>query len=199
LNQEIQAYLRVYINQQQSDWKRWLPAAQLALNGRHHSVLGMSPFFATHGYESSAPVALEPAPAEKSSLTSTKRATLFVEKVKQITELCQTGMAAASQKQEASANKTRTPAPIYRVGDKVWLDLRNYQTNRPKRSLDAKHAKYTVSRVFSPALVELTGIPSGICRTFHTDLLRPASQDPLPGQVSDDNQPDLILFKSHEE
>ena len=108
-------------------------------------------------------------------------------------------MAVAAQKQEVSANKTRTPAPIYRVGDKVWLDLRNYQTNRPKKSLDAKYAKYTVSRVLLPALVELTGIPSGICRTFYTDLLRLASQDPLPGQVSDDNQPDLVLLESHEE
>ena len=87
MNQEIQAYLRVFINQQQSDWKRWLPVAQLSLNGRYHSVLRMSPFFATHGYDSPSPVALEPAPARTSRLAAVKRATLFVEKIKKITDL----------------------------------------------------------------------------------------------------------------
>jgi hypothetical protein len=159
----------------------------------------MSPFFATHGYEAPSPVALEPETAEVSRLPAAKRATQFVEKMKLITELCQVSMAAAAQTQQESANKTRTPAPIYRIGDKVWLDLRNYQTDRPKRSLDVKHAKYTVSEVLSPVSVRLTGIPSNIHPVFHTDLLRLASSDPLPGQESDDTQPDPVLIESHEE
>ena len=113
MNQEVQAYLRNYINQEQSDWSSWLPAAQLALNGRYQVGLGMSPFFATHGYESTSPVALEPDPEGLPTLAATKRASEFVTKMKQIGDLCQTNMAAAAQKQEESANKTRTPAPIY--------------------------------------------------------------------------------------
>ena len=176
-----------------------MSTAQLALNGRYHAGLGMSPFFSTHGYEAPSPVALEPAPEENRGLAATKRAELFVEKMKDISNLCQTNMAAAAQNQEESANRTRTPAPIYRVGDKVWLDLRNYQTNRPKKSLDARHAKYTVSEVLSPISVRLSGIPSNIHPVFHTDLLRPASEDPLPGQEADDSQPGPVLFESHEE
>jgi len=84
-------------------------------------------------------------------------------------------MAASAQRQEDSANKTRTPAPVYQEGDKVWLDLRNYKTNRPKRSLNAKHAKYTVAKVLSPVSVRLSGFPSDIHPVFHTDLLRLAS------------------------
>lgn len=96
-------------------------------------------------------------------------------------------MAAAAQQQEETANRTRTPAPIYRIGDKVWLDLRNYKTTRLKRSLDAKHAKYTVSEVLSPLSVRLTGLLTNIHPVFYTDLLRPASEDPLPGQETDDS------------
>lgn len=47
--------------------------------------------------------------------------------------------------------------------------------------------------------VRLSGIPSNIHPVFHTDLLRPAAQDPLPGQESDDSQPGPVLFESHEE
>ena len=76
---------------------------------------------------------------------------------------------------------------MYRKGDKVWLDLRNYRTTRLKRSLDARHAKYTISEVLSPVLVRLLGIPGNIHPVFHTDLLRLASEDPLLGQESDDS------------
>ena len=199
INQEVQAYLRNYINQEQSDWSNWLPAAQLALNGRYQTGLGMSPFFATHGYDSTSPVALEPESNGSSTLTAAKRASNFVNKLKQVSDLCQTNMAAAVQKQEENANRTRKPAPIYRKGDKVWLDLRNYHTTRPKRSLDAKHAKYTVAEVLSPVSIRLSGIPKNIHPVFHPDLLRPASQDPLPGQESDDKQPEPVLVESHEE
>jgi hypothetical protein len=199
LNQEVQAYLRNFINQEQSDWKEWLPTAQLALNGRYHAGLGMSPFFAVHGYETPSVIALESEPAPNSTLAAAERASMFVEKMRKISDLCQATMAASGQKQEESANRNRTPAPIYRVGDKVWLDLRNYKTNRPKRSLDARHAKYTVAEVLSPVSVRLSGIPSNIHPVFHTDLLRPASGDRLPGQECDDNQPGPVLIDSHEE
>lgn len=199
INQEVQAYLRNYINQEQSDWKKWLPTAQLALNGRYHSGLGMSPFFATHGFEAPSPVSLKPEPAENRKLATATRAKLFVERMKKVSDLCEASMAATAQEQEESANKNRTPAPIYRKGDKVWLDLRNYKTNRPKKSLDARHAKYTVSDVLSPVSVRLSGIPSNIHPVFHTDLLRPASEDRLPGQESDDSHPEPLLIDSHEE
>lgn len=199
LNQEVQAYLRNFINREQSDWKQWLPTAQLALNARYHSGIGMSPFFATHGYESSSPVALEPEPNTEPKLAAVERANQFVTKMKQISDLCQTSMAAAAQGQEEYANKSRTPAPIYREGDKVWLDLRNYGTTQPKRSLAAKHGKYTVSEVLSPVAIRLSGIPSNIHPVFHPDKLRPASNDPLPGQESDDFQPEAVLIDSHEE
>nr|POE51761.1 hypothetical protein CFP56_25968 [Quercus suber] len=141
----------------------------------------MSPFFAIHSYEAPSPVPLEPNSIQNVQVNASKRAETFVQKIKDISDLCQTTMAAAAQKQEENANKTRNPAPIYRVGDKVWLDLQNYRTDRPKRSLDAKHAKYTVAEVLSPVSVRLSGIPRKIHPVFHTDLLRPASEDPLPG------------------
>src|SRR3954452_16898477 len=80
LNQDVQAYLRNFINREQSDWKKWLPTAQLALNGRYHAGIGMSPFFATHGYEAPSPVPLEAEPEDRTPLPASERAKEFVRK-----------------------------------------------------------------------------------------------------------------------
>ena len=50
MNQEVEAFLRAYIDQNQQDWAKWVPIAMMAINARINSSIGMSPFFATHGY-----------------------------------------------------------------------------------------------------------------------------------------------------
>lgn len=199
MNQEIQAYLRNFINHAQTDWKKWLPAAQLAINGRYHSAIGTSPFFATHGFNAPNPTPLREDPVGWTPVPAETRAKDFAKRIREVTEICQATMAATNQQQEESANRKRNPAPIFRKGDKVWLDLRNYSTDRPKKKLDIKHAKYTVAEVLSPLSIRLEGIPRGISPVFHPDLLRLAAQDPLPGQESDDSQPEPILLEGHNE
>ena len=49
VNQEIEHYLRLYINYHQSDWHEWLPMAEFAFNDRIHSATKVSPFYAEYG------------------------------------------------------------------------------------------------------------------------------------------------------
>ncbi|KAI1006336.1 hypothetical protein K3495_g1880 [Podosphaera aphanis] len=97
-------------------------------------------------------------------------------------------MAAAQQIMEEQANKNRNPAPLFRIGDKVWLDLRNVSTPQPKKKLAWVNAKYSVTIIISPHVVELD-VPSKIWPRFHVELVRKAGDDPLPSQVQDDAQP----------
>ena len=49
INQEIEQYLRIFINERQNDWADWLSMAQFAYNDKVHSSTGYSPFFLNYG------------------------------------------------------------------------------------------------------------------------------------------------------
>ncbi len=49
VNQEIEKYLRIFVNYQQTDWSDWLPLAEFAHNNQVHSTTGKSPFMVLYG------------------------------------------------------------------------------------------------------------------------------------------------------
>ena len=44
VNQEIEAYLRVFVSHHQDDWADWLPLAEFAYNNHVHSATCHTPF-----------------------------------------------------------------------------------------------------------------------------------------------------------
>src|SRR5258708_1992570 len=44
INQEIQAYLRVFMSHQQDDWADWLPLVEFMYNNKVHSATHWTPF-----------------------------------------------------------------------------------------------------------------------------------------------------------
>ena len=195
-NQEIQAYLRAYIDYSQSDWGPFLPAAQLALNNRESSAIGMSPFFLEHGYH------VEPFQVNQGTLlpedSRAQAARTLLQHVQDTTVFTQAALAATQQRYEDSTNQQRRPAERFEVGDKVWLHLGHYKSPRPSKKLDAIHHKYTVTKTIGSHVVELD-VPTAIFPRFHVDLLQRAYEDPLPGQRRDDAQPPPIQVAGEDE
>jgi hypothetical protein len=188
MNQEVQAYLRAFVTYAQYDWHNFLPTAMLAINNRDTS-LGVSPFFLTHGYhvEPIQQVAREEKPSPP-----TRVAEDFVERLKEAQEFAQAAMASVQQRMEDQANQGRKEAPTLKIGDLVWLNLKNVQTPQASKKLSWVNAKYRVTKVVSPHVVELD-VPTGIFPKFHVDLLKKAGEDPLPSQRQDDSQPPPLI------
>ena len=46
MNQELEQYLRMFVNYQQTDWPEWLAIAKFSHNNKFHLATHMSPFFA---------------------------------------------------------------------------------------------------------------------------------------------------------
>lgn len=88
-------------------------------------------------------------------------------------------MAETQQEQERQVNRQQNPSPAYKIGDKVWLNLRNLRTDRPSKKLDDKAAKFTITEVIGSYNYKLD-VPGAVHNVFHVDLLRPAGTDPLP-------------------
>ena len=50
-NQELEQYLRIYINHRQNNWAKWLATAEFAFNNKVHIAIKMLPFQANYGRE----------------------------------------------------------------------------------------------------------------------------------------------------
>ena len=57
------------------------------LNSRFHTGLGISPFFATHGFEAPSPVALEQENKVYKQVPARKKVEAFVKRIKEVTDL----------------------------------------------------------------------------------------------------------------
>jgi hypothetical protein len=200
-NQRVWAYLRHFVDYAQSNWAKLLPMAKLAINNQDAASTGVSPFFLDHGYHANTgtEILLPPLHREVENARNPREiAEATIAKLSEALLFAQASMAAAQETQERLANRTRDPAMAYKVGDKVWLDLRNVKTDRAHKKLSEQHAIFTVTKVVSGHAYKLD-TPPGICSTFHTSLLRPLAQDPLPSQIQDDVQPPPIIQDDVEE
>ena len=194
-NQEIYKYLRAFTCYSHDNWMDLLPLAQLAMNSRPNSAIGgLSPFFLRNGYHID-PLA-EPSPDSKniSNHPGKIEGLRYVQTLKDAQDFAQAAMASAQQRAESYANSSRRQSEKFKVGDKVWLDLRNISTPQLCKKLAWLHAKYEVTSVPDALTVELN-VPGNIHKRFHIELVKKAGNDPFPSQLKDDSQNPPIIDK----
>ncbi|KAI0991665.1 hypothetical protein K3495_g16522, partial [Podosphaera aphanis] len=112
-------------------------------------------------------------------------------------DFAQAAMATAQQRYEENGNRARRQPERFRVGDKVWLNLRNVSTPQISKKLAWLHAKYVVTAVPDPLTVELN-VPGKLHNRFHIELIKRAADDPFPSQRCDDTQNPALIGESDE-
>lgn len=123
VNQELEQYLQLFINQQQDDWVDLLPMAEFQYNNHIHSATQTTPFllntgqYPQMGFEVHAPSKVEKVNKFLGCIKSTSE------------EACST-IAKAKNDMVHYYNHRCTPAPEFQPGDKVFIDASNICTNR---------------------------------------------------------------------
>jgi len=79
INQELEQYLRLFVEHRQKDWPEWLVSAKFAVNNKTHTATKVLPFMANYGRE----LRIGGDIRKKGKMES---ATKFVERMKKIHE-----------------------------------------------------------------------------------------------------------------
>lgn len=97
-------------------------------------------------------------------------------------------------------NRSQTLSPSYLPGDEVWPNAKNIHRAQPSQKLDAKNiGPFKIQCALSAEVFELELPPTmQIHPVFHTNLLSPSENDPLPGQKLEPRPPIIAADGEHE-
>jgi len=174
VNQEIEQFLRIFINHRQDDWAEWLPIAEFAYNNRIHSATRETPFRLDSGQD----------PRLGTEPTRTGRIEAvddFLTRMKKTEDEAKSALQQAADDMARFHDRHALEAPSYKVGDKVWLDAHNITTDRPTKKLSDKWlGPYLVDKVLSRSAVRLK-LPRSmrIHPVFNVSKLRLFQPDPI--------------------
>ena len=129
VNQELEQYLRIFVNQRQDDWTDLLPLAEFQYNNHIHSSTQQPPFFLESGRLPQMGFEPNQHPSRIESVNE------FTERMKNTLEEAKAALVKSKDDMARYYNQRRTPAPDYRPGDKVYLDASDISTTRPSWKL----------------------------------------------------------------
>ena len=207
MNQELEAFLRMYVNYQQDDWIRFLSTAEYAYNSKIHSSHGKCPIEVAYGIKPKGfdgmpdEFWLRPPPEDWDMNGKTPQIRRAVEGyLANRSKTWQETTKALEHSQKAQQrwyNAKRTEMH-FSVGDKVLLRSLYLKTKRPSKKLDAKYlGPFTIVKRHGKLAYRLE-LPPGMSRVhpvFHVSLLEkfhPPREDlnfqPGPVELEEDNE-----------
>ncbi|KAL7281156.1 hypothetical protein ACG7TL_004464 [Trametes sanguinea] len=195
LNQEIENYLRIFVNYRQSDWVGWLALAAYSYRIREHSATGFSPFYMTHGRHPYTGV-------ETAGPVKTESVSQFVARMEEIQREASAAIKIAQEAMKRSYDRKRGPAREYRAGDWVYLEAYNIHTERPTKKMeDRRYGPFRVAELVGKSAYRLDLPPKWkrIHPVFNEVLLTPAHAPAFPNQVRDLPIPDLVAPEAEPE
>jgi hypothetical protein len=178
-NQEVEQYLRLFVNHRQDDWAEWLPLAEFSHNNRIQASTHQTPFMLNTGRHPR--LGIEP--LRESKMDSVDA---FVKRMQFARKEAEAALHKAAEEMARYYDQNRQEAVEYKVGDQVWLEGKDIQTDRPSKKLDdRRYGPYQITKKVGPNAYQLN-LPSTmkVHPVFNTVRLRPYHKDTIPGRVA---------------
>src|SRR6202453_1886704 len=163
INQDLELFLRIFINHRQSDWFNWISIAEFSYNNKVHSSTKFSPFYLNSGFNPQ--MGVEPIRDIKHETAAD-----FTSRMKSVREEAEAALTKASDEMKRFADFRRGDGPTLKVGDKVYVDASDYTTDRLSKKLsDKRISSYLILEVINNNAFKLK-LPSSM--KIHTVFTR---------------------------
>jgi len=152
INQELEQYLRVFIDYRQEQWLDWLGTVEFTYNNKIHTAIKISPFKANYGQDPRMGF-------EGRRKGKYEAAGKFVERMKKIQEEAKAALEKAQEEMKKFANRRQGEGEEYKVGDLVLLSMKDLKWQmkgrRSEKLTECFVGPYKVKGIVSSNVIEL--------------------------------------------
>jgi len=150
MNQEVEQYLRFFIEHRQKDWPEWLVIVEFAINNKVHTVTKISPFMANYRKE----LRMGGDIRKKGKVES---ATEFAERMKKVHEEAEAALRKMQEEMKRYADRGRKEMEERRKGDRVLLSTKDlvFKKRLSKKLTERYVGPYVIEEVVSSNAVKL--------------------------------------------
>ena len=151
-NQELEQYLRMYVNHRQNNWAEWLVMAEFAFNNKVHTATKSLPFQVNYGREPRMGFDIR-------KKGKNEKAEEFAREMKERHEKAKAALVKLQEEMKRQADRSRKETEEYIVGDKILISMKDFSMELMKRATKKLTEKfigpYVVRKIVSENVVEL--------------------------------------------
>jgi len=152
VNQELEQYLRIFIDHRQEQWPNWLGTAEFAYNNKIYSSTKTSPFKANYRQDPRMGFEMR----KKGKYEGAEK---FTTKMREIQEEAKVALGKVQEEIKKYVDRKRGEADKYKVGDLVMLNTKDlkYQIvgRRTEKLMERFVGPYKIKRIVLLNAVEL--------------------------------------------
>jgi len=118
MNQELEQYLRLFMEHRQRDWPEWLALAEFATNNKAHTATKMLPFMANYRRE----LRMEGDIRKKGKIESAME---FMERMKKVHEEAGVALKKIQEEMKRYTDRSKKETEKWKKGDRVLLSTKD--------------------------------------------------------------------------
>jgi len=179
INQELDQFLCLFVNEWQDDWYNLLPIAEFQHNNHVHFAMQQPLFLLNIGQIPHMGFELRQDPSSLEMVNE------FTKRMESATEEAKSTIHKAQEDMTRYYNRRRSLAPVFKPEDRVYLDALDIRMTRPSPKLSyRKLGPFKIERQVGPLAYRLK-LPHGLRQlhpVFNVVKLSTALDDPIPGK-----------------
>ena len=184
MNQELEQYLRFFIENRQKDWPEWLAMTEFAVNNKVHTATKVSPFMAN--YEREMRIG-----GDIRKKGKVENVTEFVKRMKKVHKEAEAVLRKIQKEIKRYTDRGRKETEKWKKGDWVLLSTKDLVfKKRPSKKLMERYVgPYTIEEVVSSNAVKLR-LPSSMRIHLVVNISRIVRyKEQVKGQKKEEGKP----------